>query len=177
MPGPDPEGRKSAFAPVVDDATRVLVLGSLPGDASLQASQYYAHPQNAFWRLMGGLIGHSDLQAEPYEVRLAALRAHGIGLWDVIADAERRGSLDTAIRRPNPADLRGLVTSLRHLRAVAFNGARAARDGRRLLADLPDVMLIDLPSSSAAHTRSLSEKSAAWSILQRYLPELLPTQT
>lgn len=171
MPGSEPDARKFAFAPVVDETTRVLVLGSLPGDASIKAAQYYAHPQNAFWRLMGGVLGQPGLHTKLYEARLAALRARGIGLWDVIANAERPGSLDTAIRQSIPADLRGLVASLPHLQVVAFNGGRAAKDGRRLLSDLPDLTLIDLPSSSAAHARSLSEKSDAWSILRRYLPD------
>lgn len=176
MPGPESDGRKFAFAPVVDQATRVLVLGSLPGDASLRAAQYYAHPQNAFWRLIGEVIGQADLHTRPYEARLAALKARGIGLWDVIANAERPGSLDTAIRQPITADLRGLVASLPRLQVVAFNGGRASRDGRRLLGDLADLTLIDLPSSSAAHTRPLSEKSDAWSLLQPHLPERLPPQ-
>ena len=87
--------RKRGFAPVVDERTRVLILGSLPGDASLRAGQYYGHPQNAFWRLVGGVIGR-DLAALPYDERLAALRAAGVGLWDVVASAERPGSLTRA---------------------------------------------------------------------------------
>lgn len=157
--------RKAAFAPVVDAYTRLLILGSLPGDASLRAAQYYGHPRNAFWRLIGGVIGR-DLAALPYEERLAALKAAGVGLWDVIASAERPGSLDAAIRRPEAADLRGLVAGLPDLRAVAFNGGTAARLGRAVLASLPErVALIDLPSSSPAHARPFAEKAAAWAVL------------
>ena len=87
--------RKVGFDPVVDANTRLLILGSLPGDASLRAAQYYGHPQNAFWRLIGGVIGR-DLAALPYDHRLAALKAARIGLWDVIASAERPGSLTRA---------------------------------------------------------------------------------
>lgn len=147
----------------------MLVLGSLPGDASLAASQYYAHPQNGFWRLIGEVIGR-DLAALPYDDRLEALRAAGVGLWDVIAGAERAGSLDGAIRSPEFADLKGLVGSLPRLRAVAFNGATAARTGRRTLGALPGLTLIDLPSSSPAFTRPLSDKAAAWSLLRSHLP-------
>ena len=158
--------RKRAFDPVVDANTRLLILGSLPGDASLRAAQYYGHPRNAFWRLIGGVIGR-DLAALPYEDRLTALKAAGVGLWDVIASAERPGSLDAAIRRPDAADLRGLVASLPKLRAVAFNGGTAARLGRAVLADPPaGVVLIDLPSSSPAHARPFAKKAAAWDVLR-----------
>ncbi|RZJ01543.1 MAG: DNA-deoxyinosine glycosylase [Brevundimonas sp.] len=156
--------RKRAFDPVVDANTRVVILGSLPGDASLKAAQYYAHPQNAFWRLVGGAIG-LDLAALPYLDRLEALRTAGVGLWDVIATAHRPGSLDAAIREAEAADLRGLVATLPALRAVAFNGKTAARIGRRSLDGAPELTLIDLPSSSPAHARPFAEKAAAWSVL------------
>ena len=161
---------KRAFAPVVDEKTRILVLGSLPGDASLKAVQYYAHPQNAFWRLIGGVVGR-DLHAMAYADRLEALRTAGVGLWDVIASAERRGSLDAAIRSPEAADLRGLVAGLPGLKVVAFNGAAAARGGRRSLAAVEGLTLIDLPSSSPAHARPLAEKAARWAVLKDHLTD------
>jgi double-stranded uracil-DNA glycosylase len=156
--------RKTAFPPVCDGNTRVLILGSLPGDASLKAGQYYGHPQNSFWRLVGGVIG-VDLVAMPYGERLDALKAAGVGLWDVIASAERPGSLDTAIRNAEATDLNRLVDSLPELQAIAFNGGTAARLGRRSLVDRVGIDLIDLPSSSPAHTRPLAEKAAIWGLL------------
>lgn len=155
---------KRAFDPVVDARTRLLILGSLPGDASLKAGQYYGHPQNGFWRLVGGVIS-IDLAALPYPERLEALKAAGVGLWDVIARAERPGSLDAAIRNAETADLNRLVDALPALRAVAFNGGTAARIGRRSLAARPHLDLIDLPSSSPAHARPITEKAAAWARL------------
>lgn len=159
---------KVAFAPVVNAETRLLILGSLPGDASLKAAQYYAHPRNGFWPLVGGVLGE-DLTALPYEARLRHLLARGVGLWDVIASAERSGSLDAAIRSPEAADLRGLVAGLPALRAVAFNGGLSARLGRRILSGVAAIELIDLPSSSPAHARSLSEKAKSWAILERFI--------
>lgn len=159
---------KAAFAPVVDDATRLLILGSLPGDASLKAAQYYAHPRNGFWPLVGGVLDE-DLAALPYPTRLDRLKARGVGLWDVIASAERSGSLDAAIRSPEAADLRGLIDALPNLRAVAFNGGLAARLGRRILSDLGDVAMIDLPSSSPAHAISLSAKAEVWNSLSEFI--------
>jgi hypoxanthine-DNA glycosylase len=162
--------RNAAFAPVVDEQTRLLVLGSLPGEASLKAVQYYAHPQNGFWRLIGGVIDR-DL-ALPYEERLEALKAAGVGLWDVIASAERAGSLDAAIRSPQAADLRGLVAGLPNLKVVAFNGATAAKGGRKILAGVEGLTLVDLPSSSPAHaSRTLAEKAESWAILKDFLAE------
>lgn len=168
MTAPD-DVRRRAFAPVVDARTRVLILGSLPGDASLKAAQYYAHPQNGFWRLTGAVIGQ-DLATLDYETRLERLLAARIGLWDVIASAERRGSLDAAIRNPEGADLAALIDGLPSLRAVAFNGGTAARLGRRALGQGSGAALIDLPSSSAAHARQPFEKKLArWTAITPYL--------
>jgi hypoxanthine-DNA glycosylase len=156
----------AGLAPVVDAHTRLLVLGSFPGVASLAAQQYYGHPRNAFWPLVGAVIGDVDLRALPYAGRLDALRAHGIGLWDVIAQAEREGSLDVAIRNETHNPLVALAASLPRLAAVAFNGGTAARLGRRELKAVADrYELIDLPSSSPAHTLAFDDKLRAWSRL------------
>lgn len=171
MPAAEDRLRKRAFDPVVDAGTRLLILGSLPGEASLAMGQYYAHPRNAFWRLMGGLLDQPDLYERPYPVRLTALKARGVGLWDTVAEAERIGSLDTAVRLPLHADLPGLITALPNLRAVAFNGGLAAKLGRRILTDLEGITLLDLPSSSPAHAISLSAKAENWAILSDFLPD------
>jgi len=156
--------RRLGFAPVVDTETRLLILGSLPGDASLKAAQYYAHPRNAFWPLIGGVLGE-DLLALRYQQRLDRLTARGVGLWDVIASAERSGSLDAAIRSPEAADLRGLIGGLPRLKAVAFNGKLAAKLGRRIIGDVAGVCFIDLPSSSPAHAIPLTSKANIWNSL------------
>ncbi len=162
--------RSVGFDPVVDARTRLLILGSLPGDASLKAAQYYAHPRNGFWPLVGGVLDE-DLPSLAYDARLARLRARGVGLWDVIASAERSGSLDAAIRSPEAADLVRLIDSLPNLRAVAFNGGLAARLGRRILGGREGLSLVDLPSSSPAHAISLSAKAQSWAILGDFLPD------
>jgi hypoxanthine-DNA glycosylase len=162
--------RKRAFDPVVDADTRLLILGSLPGEASLAVGQYYAHPRNAFWRLMGDLLDQPDLHERAYAERLIALKARGVGLWDTVAEAERIGSLDAAIRLPVHADLPGLAAALPDLRAIAFNGGKAAKLGRRILAGSAiTAALIDLPSSSPAHARPFEEKRQQWSALAPYL--------
>ena|SRR3990167_8329390 len=151
---------KRGFSPVVDAATRVLILGSLPGEASLAARQYYGNPRNAFWRLMEQVLD-IPLVALSYDERLLALLSHGVGLWDVIAEAERPGSLDSAIRDPAANDLLALIETLPNLRVVAFNGGTAAKLGGKLLGDR--VPAIALPSSSPAHAaRTFEEKAKVW---------------
>jgi hypoxanthine-DNA glycosylase len=147
----------------------LFILGSLPGDVSLGARQYYAHPTNQFWRLLGAAIGE-ELQSLDYDARLERLAQHRIGLWDVIASAARRGSLDQAIREAEHNRIEHLLHDLAHLRAIAFNGSTASAAGRKLLGEPPfGLTLIDLPSSSAANTRSFADKALVWSILGRFL--------
>lgn len=158
---------KSSFPPVADARTRVLILGSLPGERSLAEGRYYAHPQNQFWRMVGAVIGR-DLQAMAYGDRLATLLGTGIGLWDVVARARRAGSSDAAIRDASANDLAALADELPNLRAVAFNGGAAAAMGRPLLAGR-DLALVALPSSSPLHTVGLTAKQPAWDGLKQWL--------
>ena len=154
--------RSIGFAPAVSNETRLLVLGSLPGIASLNAAQYYAHPRNAFWPIAAALTGQL-LDILPYEGRLQGLLQSGIGLWDVLASAERSGSLDSAIRSPEAADLIALVRTLPRLEAIGFNGNAAAKTGRRILeGNIGPVRLIDLPSTSPAYTMPFKAKLELW---------------
>jgi TDG/mug DNA glycosylase family protein len=155
--------RKAGLPPVAAADARLLILGSLPGDASLAAAQYYGHPQNAFWRLVGAVLGE-DLAALGYGARLDALRRHRVALWDVIGAAHRIGSLDTAIKNHEANDLAGLIARLPDLRVVGFNGGTAAKLGRKALGDTK-LQLIDLPSSSPAFTKPFAEKLAVWKLL------------
>lgn len=155
---------KQGLPPVARADARLFILGSLPGDASLAAKRYYAHPRNSFWRLLGEAIGE-NLQSLDYETRLERLIERRIGLWDVVAQAERRGSLDQAIRAAGHNPVAGYFTTFQDLRAVAFNGSIAAAIGRRLLGGT-GLVLIDLPSSSPANARmSFAEKADAWRVL------------
>lgn len=161
--------RKASFPPVVVPGTRLLILGSLPGDRSLAERRYYAHPQNQFWRLVGHAI-RTDLPALDYEARLAALLSAGIGLWDVVADAQRAGSSDAAISEAAANDLEALARRLPHLRAIAFNGGKALALGRPLVRHLP-IRIIALPSSSPLHTVGIAAKQPAWDGLRVALVE------
>ncbi len=172
MTHPSDAERKRSFPPVVDQHTRVLILGSLPGEASLAATQYYAHPRNAFWRLLETVLD-APLAALPYADRLEVLRAQGVGLWDVIAEAQRPGSLDAAILNPSANDLLGLVETLPALRVIGFNGGAAFKLGARRLASVaPRIAMIALPSSSPAHAaQSFVQKAQAWSALRPWLTD------
>jgi double-stranded uracil-DNA glycosylase len=152
------------MAPVGSIDARLLILGSLPGEKSLLAQRYYAHPQNQFWLLLGMAIGE-DLAGMTYDQRLFRLAVRGIALWDVVGEARRQGSLDGAIRNASTNKLIEFVAGHPRLRAVAFNGKTAARLGRAALANLAGVELIDLPSSSPAYTQPLTEKAARWSLI------------
>ncbi len=168
-PGQMPAQRKAAFPPSVDERTRLLILGSLPGDASIRQGEYYAHRGNAFWSLMGDVLGE-DLRALPYAMRLKSLRARHVGLWDVIESADRSGSLDSAIRGAELRDLSAFIQRLPALKAVAFNGRTAALHGRKQMTDGSSLTLIDLPSSSGAYASLSREKKAeAWHILRRWI--------
>jgi len=158
--------RKQCFAPVVNLHTRILILGSLPGEKSLAQEQYYANKQNAFWFLISHIVG-TDLVELCYEERLAALREHGIGLWDVVADARRSGSLDSSIRDHQANDLVQLIQTLPNLSVVAFNGRTAAKLGMKQLmsSDIP-FRIVELPSSSPAFTLPVGKKLDAWMVLR-----------
>ncbi|SBV34770.1 Uracil DNA glycosylase superfamily protein [uncultured Sphingopyxis sp.] len=156
-----PTVRHTSFAPHVAPDTRLLILGSLPGARSLAARQYYAHPTNQFWRLLGEVVGR-PLADMPYDDRLAALREAKVGLWDVIRSAERHTSSDSHIREAEAHDLAALVAGLPDLRMIAFNGGKAASIGRKQLLPIEGVALVDLPSSSAAHTCGYPVKLEHW---------------
>ncbi len=162
-----PDPTKACFAPAGSVDPTLLLLGSLPGERSLREGQYYAHPSNQFWRLLGAAIG-SGLADLPYEARLAALADRGIALWDVVATARRRGSLDGALRSVEANPLRDFVRTHPALRAIGFNGKVAARIGRKALGDVPGVTLLDLPSSSPAYTLGFDAKYEAWSALAAF---------
>jgi len=157
--------RIRSFAPLVDAASRVLVLGSMPGVASLEADRYYAHARNQFWPIVGRLCGFDP--ALPYDTRLAHLRAHGIALWDVAGECIRPGSLDARIQAGSvsPNDIGGLLAHHPGIARVRFNGAAAEALFRRhvlpTLDPVPD--LLRLPSTSPAHAAmGFEAKLAAW---------------
>ena len=152
------------LAPVIDASTRLIVLGSFPGVASLQAQQYYGHPRNHFWPILGAIWG-VDLVALTYPQRLAAMLDHGLGLWDVYASCRREGSLDSAIEAPVPNDLGSLPRRAPKLRAIVHNGGESARSMKQTIGLTRElgVEVLRLPSTSPANASwSFERKLAAW---------------
>ena len=146
--------------PVIDQRARILILGSFPSTASLAAQQYYAHPQNLFWRIVGEVIGQ-PLREMAYAERIAAVQAAGIAIWDVFASCSREGSLDSAIRDAVKNDLDGLKKSALAIRRICFNGRMAATRIRELEAAGFEVVV--LPSTSPANAgMRYEEKLARW---------------
>lgn len=154
------EAPLQGLAPVIARHSRLVVLGSFPGVASLRAQQYYGHPRNHFWPLVGAIWG-LDLTILPYDARLALVLERGLGLWDVYASCRREGSLDSAIEDARLNDLASLRQRAPGLQLVAHNGGESARAMRHTLAlGLP---VLKLPSSSPANASwSFERKLAAW---------------
>lgn len=155
-----------SFPALVGIAPRVLILGSMPGRASLQAGRYYAHPQNHFWPIMGQLVGASP--SLPYNTRCERLTGAGIALWDVLARCEREGSLDSAIRDDTAQanDFHSLLARHGTIRAVLFNGAKAEGSFLRFVGpslDTGRLALRRLPSTSPANASQRADfKLAMW---------------
>jgi len=153
---------KRGLPPIVAADARVLVLGSFPGEESLRQAQYYAHPRNQFWRLLGEVL-ERPLAELPYDERLAVLARRRIGLWDIITGCERRGSLDGNIRKASLSQFEWLAQHAPALSVVAMNGQKAGTAAPRL-AELGYTALV-LPSSSPAYTLAYAEKLAGWQAL------------
>jgi hypoxanthine-DNA glycosylase len=155
----------SSFNPLSLPSARVLVLGSMPGIASLTAQQYYAHPRNNFWRIMACIAGFDA--AAPYEARVEALTRFGIALWDVLQSCVRPGSLDSAIQAGTrvPNDFGSFFDAHPGIQLVCFNGAEAQQSfARHVLPGLriQGVSYMRLPSTSPAHALGFEQKLAAW---------------
>lgn len=162
-----PARRQRGLPPVVDADTRVLILGSFPGVASLAARQYYAHPRNHFWPILAALLDEPLVEL-PYATRLERLSARGVGVWDIIVACQRKGSSDAAIRDAQRGSVARIRRIARSLQAVAFNGNTAAT--ARPVWEAAGYATLVLPSTSPAYTRPLAEKLVAWRALERWLP-------
>jgi hypoxanthine-DNA glycosylase len=153
--------RVRSFAPIAGRGARVLILGSMPGAASLAANRYYAHPQNAFWPIMGALLGFDA--AAPYALRVRALKSARIAVWDVLHSCVREGSLDTSIEEEIANDFGNFFRTQPRLTHVFFNGSKAQASFRRHVRPARVLRYTRLPSTSPAHASlSAARKLAAW---------------
>jgi TDG/mug DNA glycosylase family protein len=155
--------RKFGLAPVIDDKTQVLILGTLPSDVSLAKGQYYANSNNDFWKITGKVL-NENLEAFSYERRIEMLKAHGVGLWDTYHNCVRPGSMDIDITEQAFNDFNALKEIAPRLRLVCFNGKKAGAS-EKLLRDLGYLTLV-LPSSSGANRRNQKERLRCWESVQ-----------
>ena len=150
----------TGLPPLVARHSRVLILGSFPSVASLKAGQYYAHPQNRFWPILGEILGF-DLHAMPYRDRIAQVKSAGIAIWDIYASCERAGSLDSAIHNPEFNDFARLLKLAPGITRACFNGAAAGRAVKHLEVFGLETMV--LPSTSPANaSQTYGFKLARW---------------
>ncbi len=152
-----------SFAPIAAPDARILILGSMPGIASLQAGEYYAHPRNAFWPIMGALYGAGPELV--YAQRVAALKTNGVAVWDVLQSCVREGSLDADIREEVPNDFFAFFARHKNIRCIGLNGGKAAASFQKhAVRFLPvGANVLALPSTSPAHAaRGMEEKCAIW---------------
>ena len=158
-----------SFNPIIDSASRVLILGSMPGAKSLELQEYYAHPQNHFWRIMYGLF---DMQCETeYELKLAFLKSRAIALWDVLDSCRRPGSSDSDITNEEVNDFDSLFKAFPNIKAVFFNGAKAYEVFRKGIGfeAVKSLTYKQLPSTSPAYTKKFDQKLKEWTIILKYL--------
>ncbi|MFK5707212.1 DNA-deoxyinosine glycosylase [Lysinibacillus boronitolerans] len=163
---------KNILLPIVDSATKVLIVGSMPGRQSLEKQQYYGNPRNHFWPIIGELLEIAI--PNEYTERIALLKNNAIGLWDTIATCEREGSLDAAIRNEKPNDFQTLFEQYPNIQLVLFNGAKAFEVFKKHIG----LELLDgraykkMPSTSpipGKNIKTFTEKLEDWRIIQSYL--------
>ena len=161
--------RKSGLPPLIDDKTEILILGSLPSDASLAKGQYYANPSNDFWKLIGQVLNQNVVTLS-YERRIVTLKICGIGLWDIYHHCFRPGSMDKDITESELNDFKTVKTTSPRLQLICFNGQKAG-ESEELLRSLGYLTLV-LPSSSGANRRDQQERLRCWNaIRERHAPQ------
>lgn len=163
-----------SMPPIVNEHCRVLIVGSMPGEKSLQLQQYYGHPRNYFWPIMYALFGEGQAPSPHYEERIAFALAHRVALWDVIASCERIGSLDANIKGERANDFVSLVAAYPQLRCFVFNGSKAYTTFQRNYGhheQFRSIAKLNLPSTSPIPTkqmRNLDDRIQAWSVLKEF---------
>jgi double-stranded uracil-DNA glycosylase len=164
--------RIQSFPPIASGTSRVLILGTMPGKVSLRERQYYAHPQNVFWRILAEILGFDP--ASPYATRVATVQSADIAVWDVLQSCVRASSLDSAIDASSviPNDFEAFLAEHPQIRRICFNGAKAEalylKHVRPFVAANSHVQYLRLPSTSPANASlSLAEKLQAWRAIVR----------
>ena len=159
----------SSFLPIIDNESKILILGSIPGVKSLEMQQYYAHPQNKFWKIICEIFNEEF--TTNYQQRIEILEKHHIALWDVIDTCERKGSLDSEIRNEEANKIEELLQNFPNIKAIFCNGQKSYKNLQKILLKEFHLPIIVLPSTSPAHASlRYEEKLLSWQKIKNYLP-------
>ncbi|MFP3594360.1 DNA-deoxyinosine glycosylase [Chryseobacterium sp. SIMBA_038] len=161
------QNRISSFPPFIDDQSKILILGSIPGVKSLEKQQYYAHPQNKFWKIIFELFNEDFTQN--YTERIAVLKKHHIAIWDVIDSCERKGSLDSEIKNEEANQIGELLEQYPNVKAIFCNGGKSYKNLQKILGKNYKIPIILLPSTSPLHTVSFEKKYEEWKVILNFL--------
>ncbi|MGZ5284278.1 MAG: DNA-deoxyinosine glycosylase [Kaistella sp.] len=159
--------RISSFPPIITETSKILILGSVPGVKSLQMQQYYAHPQNHFWKIIFELLDQDF--TEDYLAKTEIIRKNNIALWDVIDTCEREGSLDTKIRNEEHNDITKMLRDHPSIRAIFCNGQKSFKNLKKILGKESEIPVFVLPSTSPLHTIPFYKKLNGWEIIKTFL--------
>lgn len=159
--------RISSFPPIIDRSSRILILGSIPGVKSLEKQQYYAHPQNKFWKIIFELLNEDF--TDDYSKKIEVIKKHHIGLWDVIDSCERKGSLDSEIRNEEANRIEELLENHSNIKAIFCNGGKSFKNLQKILGKNYKIPVFLLPSTSPLHTVSFEKKLEEWRKIKIYL--------
>ncbi len=159
--------RINSFPPIVDEHSEILILGSVPGVKSLQMQQYYAFPQNQFWRIMFYLFDEEF--TTNYDTRLGLLKNNKVALWDVIESCERKGSLDTEIKDEIDNNIPELIQNHPNIKTIFCNGQKSYKNLVKILGKNFKIPIVVLPSTSPLHTVKFEEKLESWKVIKDYL--------
>ncbi|GIZ08312.1 DNA-deoxyinosine glycosylase [Flavobacterium sp. UMI-01] len=153
-----------SFAPYVNSKTEILILGTMPGIASLEKQEYYAHKRNHFWKIMYTLLGELPV-SEVFEEKIKVLESHKIGLWDVLHYCERKGSLDIHIKNQKENDFETLFKNYPSIKKIAFNGKESHRYFTKKFGHIKGITYYVMPSTSPANTMTFENKLKIWATI------------
>lgn len=159
--------RINSFPPIVDEHSEILILGSVPGAKSLEMQQYYAHPQNQFWKILFHLFD-AEFSSD-YQRKIKLLKQNKIALWDVIESCERKGSLDTEIKNEIDNNIPQLIESHPNIKTIFCNGQKSYKNLIKILGKNFKIPILVLPSTSPLHTIKFEEKLESWKVIKYYL--------
>jgi hypoxanthine-DNA glycosylase len=141
---------KTSFEPISNKDTQILILGTMPGDKSIEMGEYYGHPRNRFWKIISAITNNSI--PDSYEDKQRLLHETSIGIWDVAHKAQRKGSLDSNIEQEEPNDINSFMASHKKLRVIGFNGTKSEALFDKYFERQKSIKYVSLPSSSPANT-------------------------